>query len=85
MEKYHKIENISLQSGRICLTVDGKILEFKLDKISQRLANATEEQLNNFEVSPSGYGIHWPLIDEDISVDALLGITHHPNQERKRA
>ncbi|MBC7864216.1 MAG: DUF2442 domain-containing protein, partial [Bacteroidia bacterium] len=22
-----------------------------------------------------GYGIHWPLIDEDLSVDALLKIS----------
>jgi len=29
-----------------------------------------------YEFSPSGYGIHWPLIDEDISMDGLLGIAH---------
>ncbi|MCA1752818.1 MAG: DUF2442 domain-containing protein [Flavobacteriales bacterium] len=23
-------------------------------------------------VSPSGYGVHWPLIDEDISFAGLL-------------
>ena len=27
---------------------------------------------------PSGYGIHWPLIDEDLSIDGLLGIVHTP-------
>lgn len=37
-----------------------------------RLANATLKQLKNFELSPSGYGIHWPDIDEDISVKAFL-------------
>ncbi|MBI4041863.1 MAG: DUF2442 domain-containing protein [Deltaproteobacteria bacterium] len=37
-----------------------------------RLANATKKQLKNFEISPSGYGIHWPDIDEDISVKAFL-------------
>ncbi|OYZ50723.1 MAG: hypothetical protein B7Y15_08625 [Bacteroidetes bacterium 24-39-8] len=25
-----------------------------------------------FTISPSGYGIHWPLIDEDLAVDAIL-------------
>jgi hypothetical protein len=24
------------------------------------------------EVSPSGYGLHWPLIDEDLAVTPLL-------------
>lgn len=37
-----------------------------------RLTNATLKQLKNFEVSPSGYGIHWPDVDEDISVKSFL-------------
>ena len=27
-----------------------------------------------FKVSPSGYGIHWPLIDEDLSFNGLIKI-----------
>jgi Protein of unknown function (DUF2442) len=26
----------------------------------------------NFEVSPSGYGIHWPELDEDLSIDGMI-------------
>lgn len=37
-----------------------------------RLANATVKQLTNFKVSPGGYGIHWPDLDEDISVKAFF-------------
>jgi len=37
-----------------------------------RLALATKKELHNFEISPSGYGIHWPDLDEDISVKAFL-------------
>lgn len=37
-----------------------------------RLLGATMKQLENFEISPSGYGIHWPDVDEDISVKAFL-------------
>jgi hypothetical protein len=39
-----------------------------------RLRTATLDQLKNFEISPSGYGIHWPDMDEDISVRAFLGV-----------
>jgi hypothetical protein len=86
MKKYHSIKNINFKSGKLNLTVDGKSLEFDLDSISQRLAGASEEELRNYEISPGGYGIHWPLVDEDISIDGLLGITHHPNHEdRERA
>jgi hypothetical protein len=37
------------------------------------------------EVSPSGYGIHWPLLDGDISIDGLFGIAHVPKREEKTA
>jgi hypothetical protein len=37
-----------------------------------RLRGATHAQLNNFEISPSGYGIHWSELDEDISIKAFL-------------
>jgi hypothetical protein len=37
-----------------------------------RLAGATAEQLRKIEISPSGYGIHWPEVDEDISVKAFF-------------
>jgi len=37
-----------------------------------RLSGATRKQLEKFEISPAGYGIHWPLIDEDISIKAFM-------------
>jgi hypothetical protein len=33
-----------------------------------RLRKATTEQLNNYQILPDGYHIHWPEIDEDISL-----------------
>jgi len=37
-----------------------------------RLASASRKQLDKFEISPAGYGIHWPLLDEDISIKVFL-------------
>ncbi|MEX2328040.1 MAG: DUF2442 domain-containing protein [Pseudomonadales bacterium] len=37
-----------------------------------RLENGNEAERNNFELMPSGHGIHWPDLDEDISVSGLL-------------
>ena len=37
-----------------------------------RLLRATPEQRSNWELIGDGEGIHWPLVDEDISVDGLL-------------
>lgn len=37
-----------------------------------RLLHATEVQRNNFEVIGAGFGIHWPDVDEDLSVHGML-------------
>ena len=36
------------------------------------LAGATTESLSEIEVSPSGLGLHWPRLDADLYVPALL-------------
>jgi hypothetical protein len=38
------------------------------------LAHAPAEDLERWEIFDQGYGIHWPTIDEDISVLSLLGL-----------
>ena len=37
-----------------------------------RLASATREQLERYELLGDGEGIHWPELDEDLSVAGLL-------------
>ena len=85
MEMHHKVENIRIDKGILYLTVDGNNIKHELKELSPLLATANEEEQKAFEVSPSGYGIHWPLIDEDISIDGLLGIVHKRDTNRKSA
>ena len=68
----HTIQEISFDKDSMSLKVDGKQIKVLLDKISLRLKSANDLQRNFYKVSPSGYGIHWPLIDEDLSVDSIL-------------
>ena len=37
-----------------------------------RLANATAKQRARFRLTGGGEGIHWPAVDEDLSVEGLL-------------
>ena len=37
-----------------------------------RLAHATKQELDNWELLGDGEGIHWPKVDEDLSVAGLL-------------
>ncbi len=41
-----------------------------------RLAHASKKQLGNYELLGDGEGIHWPEIDEDLSVAGLLRGSH---------
>ena len=78
MKKFHDISDLKFEDGFLVITIDGEPKRFQLKEVSPVLENASEEERNNFEISPSGYGIHWPLLDEDISIDGLLGIVHAP-------
>lgn len=68
----HQISNLRFDKNQLVLRVDEKEIKIDLAKISLKLLNASEVERSIFKISPSGYGIHWPLIDEDISVNELL-------------
>lgn len=44
-----------------------------------KLLNATFQQRNHWKIAGGGYGIHWPDIDEDLSVSGLLRGAPAPN------
>jgi len=50
---------------------NGKILKQELS-CSSILPEANEDQLNDFRLIGKGVGIHWPQLDEDISLKGLL-------------
>ena len=68
----HKIEKIHFNKDFILLNIDGNELTIPLDKLSGKLKSATDIEREMYKISPSGYGIHWPLIDEDLSIDGIL-------------
>lgn len=58
--------------------VDGRTISVPL-VWSWRLADATPEQRQRFEIIGDGEGIHWPDVDEDISVQGMLsGVPARP-------
>jgi hypothetical protein len=55
----------------IAYLVDGRTISAPL-AWSWRLSEATLKQRANFEIIGDGHGVHWPEIDEDISVEGML-------------
>jgi len=51
--------------------VDGRVISVPL-AWSWRLSEATPAQRAHFRLIGTGQGIHWPEIDEDISVEGML-------------
>lgn len=68
----HKVEAISFNKDLLILNIDGIELTIPLDKLSAKLKSATDIERAMYKISPSGYGIHWPLIDEDLSINGIL-------------
>ena len=55
----------------IAYLADGRVISVPL-AWSWRLSEATAAQRANFRIIGSGQGLHWPEIDEDISVEGML-------------
>ena len=50
---------------------DGRTIAVPIDWFP-RLVHATQDERDNWRLIGSGEGIHWPDLDEDISVEGLL-------------
>ncbi len=68
----HQIEAVRFSDHDLLMQIDGKPYRFELKNISEKLLAAKAWQRNLYIISPSGYGIQWTLIDEDLSIDGLL-------------
>ena len=79
MTKYHNIKSITFKDNVFVVTIENSTYKFDLNKISRKLSKASKIERETFTISPSGYGIHWPLLDEDLSIDGLLGKRHKPD------
>jgi len=68
----------------LCLQLaDGREMRVPLE-FYPTLRDATKKQRENFEIIGLGTGIHWPDIDEDLSVQGIVlgwpAVDHPKNQ-----
>lgn len=67
-----RIQKVRVTKDQIIVDLlDGRVISVPL-AWSWRLSEATPAQRANFRLIGSGQGIHWPEVDEDISVEGLL-------------
>ena len=78
MDKIFNIQEIRFDKEYLFIRIDGKSYRIRIRDISQKLSAATDKERSEYDISPSGYGIHWPAIDEDLSVSGILKAIPHP-------
>jgi len=67
-----RIEQLRVTEDEIIAQLaDGRVISVPL-AWSWRLAEATATQRANFRLIGTGQGVHWPDVDEDISVEGML-------------
>jgi hypothetical protein len=67
-----RVADVKVSSERLTVVLrDGREISAPLDWFP-KLKNATAQKRSVWEAAAAGHGIHWPLIDEDLSIDGLL-------------
>jgi hypothetical protein len=67
-----RVADVTVTDERLEVTLkDGRMVSAPLAWFP-RLANAEPKARQTWEPAAAGLGIHWPLIDEDLSVEGLL-------------
>ena len=69
----HKVD--CTEDSLVVELTDGRIITVPVSWFPT-LSNATKPQRDNWEILGDGEGIHWPDVDEDLSVAGLLTGTH---------
>lgn len=69
-----EIATVDLWHDRVAFTLtDGRRVD-ALYTDYPRLLHATPTQREQYELTPDRTGVHWPDVDEDISVRVLVGL-----------
>lgn len=71
-KKIHEVEIVKTDDTYLYFIVDKQPYRVRWTDCSSKLAVVSQTEREYLEVSPSGYGLHWPLIDEDLAITPLL-------------
>jgi hypothetical protein len=61
------------RAGRIVVELNTGLQIAFPTRLAEGLADATPDKLADVEIDPGGLGLHWPKLDADLYVPALLG------------
>jgi hypothetical protein len=60
------------ENGMVCILLnDNREIRFPVF-LNKKMKNASVEQISEIEIICEGTGLHWPKLDEDLSVTGIL-------------
>ena len=72
VDQVARANRVRIENGWVCVSLqDGREIRFPANK-SRRLVRASAKELKNVEIICNGTGLHWPDVDEDLSVQGIL-------------
>lgn len=72
MDNQYNVSSIDFRGDWMILSVNEEIYQIPIVQASKKLAQATDIERKMYRISPSGYGIHWYAIDEDLTTKGLI-------------
>ena len=76
IEMHPLAHNVQCTDDVLCVNLlDGRTISVPMSWFLI-LSKATKSQKENWEILGDGEGIHWPDLDEDLSVSGLLSGSH---------
>ena len=67
-----KVEKAWYENEMICMILsDKKEILFPV-YLNEKLRNAKHSQVSNIEIICGGTGLHWPDLDEDLSIAGII-------------
>lgn len=66
---------IKTTDDELVIYVENRSVCIPWTECSPALAEASPEARKTAILSPGGYGIHWPALDEDLSVEGLVSVS----------
>ena len=85
MEKFYNVMLVRPELDYLYLIVDGEHYRIPWRMCSPRLTAAQSHERSVIDVAPSGYGLHWPLVDEDLALRPLLALAERMIVENSRS
>lgn len=82
LEAEPRIARVRVTADRVNVYLtDGRLISAPLEWYP-RLAHGTPAERARYELGGGGFGIHWPDLDEDVSIEGLLAGRKSAESER---